>query len=398
LEHDQVAIGRDDVVGATLDDEHLSRHHAVIENKGGRWVVRDLGSHNGTSVEGVQVAEATETRAGAVVRAGGTIVLLAADVTPFAGARVEVRGDFVRGPRFGAVLDAAARACNAGFALFVQGETGTGKELVARAFHAALLARNAPYVAVNCAAIPQGLAESLLFGARRGAYTGSAGDVVGHLHSADGGVLFLDEVGELELAVQAKLLRVLETKEVTPLGSSSSSRVNARFCSATHRDLRAEVAAGRFRMDLLFRLREAEVTVPPLRERREEIPWLVAATLARAAGDRDVRAHPKLVEACMLLPWPGNVRELVREIRQAALRAGDDRVLRLDALDSQAGAPLTSAPLRSPERHPVASQREVEAALARAGGNISAAARALGMHRTQLRRLLAKLGLQSPRG
>jgi transcriptional regulator with GAF, ATPase, and Fis domain len=436
LERGLLAIGRDDPLGATLDDERLSRHHAVIESGGARWVVRDLSSRNGTFVDGVRVDGWREARDGCVVRAGGTIVLLHADVAPFAGARVEVREDLVQGPAFGAVVDAAAAASTAGAALFIQGETGTGKELVARAFHAALLSRTAAFVAVNCAAIPQGLAESLLFGSKRGAYSGAAGDVLGYVQAADGGVLFLDEVGELDLGVQAKLLRFIETREIMPLGTSTAIRVRLRLCSATHRDLRGEVAAGRFRSDLYFRLREAEVVVPPLRSRREEIPWLVSASLAGAREGRSTVPHPKLIEECLLRPWPGNVRELVREIRQAARRAGQEDAVRPEHLHADAGRPLASpaapvagapvagapvaaapvaaapvaaapvaaAPVAAapvavgPAGTEVAASRsDIEAALERAGGNISAAARALGLHRTQLRRMMVKLGLSGSR-
>jgi DNA-binding NtrC family response regulator len=401
LDHGRLAIGRDDPVGVVLDDERLSRHHAEITLAGDRWVVTDLDSRNGTFLEGSPVEGSRDGRDGAVVRTGSTILLLAADVRPFAGARVERRGDVVKGPRFGAVLEAAAGACTTGAALLVLGESGTGKEVVSRAFHA-VLPGGAPLVAVNCATIPEGVAERLLFGAKRGAYSGAMGDVDGHVQAADGGVLFLDEIGELEPAVQAKLLRVLETKEVTPLGGTVAKRVNVRFCAATNRDLRAEVAAGRFRADLYFRLSEVELRIPALRERREEIPWLVAATLSRAREGESFEAHPKLVEACIVRPWPGNVRELARELRQAAQRAGAERVVRVEHLRPEAGAALAPGAAVAQESEPPPargelSRSEVEQALGRANGNISAAARDLGMHRTQLRRIMGKLGLSTGR-
>jgi transcriptional regulator with PAS, ATPase and Fis domain len=374
-----------------LDDEKLSRHHAEIGFAGGRWVVHDLGSRNGTFVDGEAVEGRVEVGDRAVVRAGATLFLLTRDVRPFAGLRVEDDGKLVRGPRFGAVLRAAADAAIAGDALLVQGETGTGKEIVARAFHKALGRPSAAFVAVNCANIPEGLAERLLFGAKRGAYSGAMGDVLGYVQAAQGGVLFLDEIGELEPAVQPKLLRVLETKEVMSLGSSAAQRIDVCFCCATHRDLRADVESGRFRSDLYFRLGERDVTVPPLRDRREEIPWLVRAFLAQRV------AHSKLVEACLLRPWPGNVRELARELSRAVQRAGADEAIRAEHLRPEAGAPLPSRGVAADTGEPRADRAHIEAALERAGGNVSAAARDLGLHRTQLRRILAKLGAQGPR-
>jgi DNA-binding NtrC family response regulator len=393
-----VAVGRDDPATAMLDDDKLSRRHAEIGFAGGRWIVHDLGSRNGTFVDGEAVEGRVEVADRAVVRAGATLFLLTRDVRPFAGLRVEDDGQLVRGPRFGAVLRAAADAAAAGDALLIQGETGSGKELVARAFHHALARPSAAFVAVNCANIPEGLAERLLFGARRGAYSGAMGDVHGYVQAAQGGVLFLDEIGELEPAVQPKLLRVLETKEVMSLGSSAAQRIDVHFCCATHRDLRADVETGRFRSDLYFRLGERDVTVPPLRDRREEIPWLVRAFLAQQGEGKDRRvAHAKLVEACLLRPWPGNVRELARELNRAVQRAGTDDTIRAEHLRPEAGLLLASRGETIDAREPPADRAHIEAALQRAGGNVSAAARDLGLHRTQLRRILAKLGAQSPR-
>jgi transcriptional regulator with PAS, ATPase and Fis domain len=408
IDRGPVAVGRDDPATTMLDDDKLSRHHAEIGFAGGRWEVRDLGSRNGTFVDGEPVKGRVEVPDRAVVRAGATLLLLTRDVRAFAGVRVEDDGQLVRGPRFDAVLRAAAEAAVAGAALLVQGETGSGKEIVARAFHQALRRPSAPFVAVNCANIPEGVAERLLFGAKRGAYSGAMGDVQGYVQAAQGGVLFLDEIGELESAVQAKLLRVLETKEVMSLGSSTAQRVDVRFCCATHRDLRAEVERGRFRSDLYFRLGERDVTVPPLRDRREEIPWLVRSFLALHDEAKRRRApHSKLVEACLLRPWPGNVRELARELNRAVQRAGAEDTIRVEHLRPEAGSPLPTVTLAAPlaptgrepgeAREPRAKPADIEAALERAEGNVSAAARDLGLHRTQLRRLLAKLGPQGPR-
>jgi DNA-binding NtrC family response regulator len=394
LDHGHIGIGRDDPVCAMLADERLSRHHAEIAHKGDRWTVRDLDSRNGTFVDGMKVVDSAPASESAVVRAGGTIALLSADVRPLIGGRVVEEEGVISGPRLGATLAAARRAGSGTGTLLVTGESGAGKELVARAFHTGS-SKGGAFVAVNCATIPQGLAERLLFGAKRGAYSGAMGDVDGYVQAAEGGVLFLDEIGELELAVQAKLLRVLETKEIVPLGSATGRRANVRFCYATHRDLRAEAAAGRFRADLYYRLSETEVTVPALRERREEIPWLIAS-FARRAGIE--RLHAKLVDQCLRLPWPGNVRELAREVRHVAeqARSAGEDILRLEHLRSNAGGALAAPPSSKRLRRSEPTRESVTEALAREHGNISAAARALGLHRTQLRRAMEKLGVRVP--
>jgi transcriptional regulator with PAS, ATPase and Fis domain len=304
-----------------------------------------------------------------------------------------------------------ALAGRAGDTLYLRGESGSGKELAARAFHEAHFgtASNAPFVAVNCAAIPEGLAERLFFGARKGAYSGATADAEGYVQAADGGTLFLDEVAELDPLVQAKLLRLLESREVLPLGAARPRKVEIRICAASHKGLRDEVRAGRFREDLYFRLGRPEVTVVPLRERLDEIPWLVARELA--AVDARLFASVTLIESCALGAWPGNVRELLREIRRAGHRALEEgvTVVQPHHLAAEAGAPLgpsasapppdeggepararpTSAPL--PAKSAAAwSDEQIVRALADNAGNVRGTARALGMHRNQLRRWLEK--------
>jgi transcriptional regulator with PAS, ATPase and Fis domain len=252
---------------------------------------------------------------------------------------------------------------------------------------------NAPFIAVNCAAIPEGLAERLLFGAKRGAYSGANADAQGYVMAAHQGTLFLDEIAELDPLVQAKLPRVLEAREVLPLGESKPRPVQLRVCAATHENLREAVSAGRFRQDLYFRLGRPEVIVPPLRERIDELPWLIQAELARTRPDRS--ASVSFVEACALRAWPGNVRELLREVRLAAharLEPGSSQLL-AEHLAPDAGK------LIEPSAAPAASAAKslgglddarIEAALAEHQGNVTRAAKALGLHRNQLRRWLAK--------
>jgi transcriptional regulator with PAS, ATPase and Fis domain len=251
----------------------------------------------------------------------------------------------------------------------------------------------APFIAVNCAAIPEGLAERLLFGAKRGAYSGANTDAQGYVTAAHQGTLFLDEVAELDPLVQAKLLRVLETREVLPLGESRPRPVQIRVCAATHQNLREAVSAGRFRQDLYFRLGRPEVVLPPLRERIDELPWLIQAELARTRPDR--LASASFVEACALRAWPGNVRELLREVRLAAhaqLEPGLHQLL-AEHLAPDAGRriePSVAAAGGAAKSLSGVTDPQIEAALAEHQGNVTRAARALGLHRNQLRRWLAK--------
>jgi transcriptional regulator with GAF, ATPase, and Fis domain len=311
-----------------------------------------------------------------------------------------------------AVLGEVTRAVRAGSTLHVRGESGTGKEGVAQAFHRASPRAARPLIAVNCAAIPQGIAERLLFGSKRGAYSGAEADAVGYIQEAEGGTLFLDEVAELDLQVQAKLLRALESQEVLPLGASKPRRVEFGLCTATSKDLRALVKAGEVREDFYFRIGRPAVRLPPLRERPEEIPALIAHELARLP--EAPTAHVSLVEQCLLRPWPGNVRELLAEVHgaaQAALANGNRVEARhLAATAGSAfGAEMPDARPR-PTRRTAGSnadwprrrtpqvddewRRRIEESLRANGRNVAATARDLGLHRTQLRRLLERHGIE----
>jgi DNA-binding NtrC family response regulator len=377
-----IVVGRDGECDLVVDDQRLSRRHAELRFVAGGWEARDLGSRNGTFLDGVR-APASGGR-GVVLCVGDTVFLLLADVRPMLAQAIEVRGGVVLGPRLKQTwreLDHAARSSTV---VHLCGETGSGKELAARVFHDAGPRARGPFVAVNCAAVPPQIAERLLFGARKGAYTGADVDADGYLGAADGGTLFLDELAELPLEVQAKLLRVLETRELLPLGAAKPRKIDIGLVTATHGDLRAEVAAGRFRDDLYFRVGRPQVMVPAIRDRLEEIPFLVERALQQLDPAR--RPHVSLVEAALTRPWPGNVRELLHEVTDAARRAGDDERVMSEHLDEAAGRPL-----RPPEtRDPMSESVRIREILEREQGNVSRAARALGMHRTQLRRWLAR--------
>jgi len=222
------------------------------------------------------------------------------------------------------VFERIRKAAPTDATVLVLGESGTGKELVARALHEASPRRNAPLIAVNCAAIPESLIESELFGHEKGAFTGAVATQRGLVEAADSGTLFLDEIGELPPAAQARLLRVLQEGEIRRVGSPQARKVNVRLIAATHRDLPSLVAEGRFRSDLYFRLRVIEIRLPPLRERGEDIPDLAAFLLDKVAKRLNRAAltlAPDAVEALARYPWPGNVRELENAIERAVILA-----------------------------------------------------------------------------
>jgi transcriptional regulator with GAF, ATPase, and Fis domain len=390
-----IVVGRGQVGPIDIDDAALSRQHAEVALEGDSWRVRDLGSRNGTAVDARPLAQPLVSAEARVLRCGASLFLLAADLRPFARARIEIDGGIVVGPRLRRVWNEIGSIAARGHTLHITGETGSGKELAARRFHAAGPRPDGAFIAVNCATIPAALAERLLFGARKGAYSGADADTEGYVQAAHGGSLFLDEVAELEPAVQAKLLRVLETREVVPLGGAQGRKVDVRLISATHGGLRARVTDGRFREDLYFRIGRPEVRLPPLRERAEEIPWLVQVALDGGT------AHVSLVERALAAAWPGNVRELVLEIREAARRASGEGTSEVQARHLDPDLPLLPSEPQAPEaqrpKAAVPAREELVAALEANAGNVAATARALGVHRTQLRRWLEKLGLSTPK-
>ncbi len=382
----------------------MSRRHASISFDGERFRVIEHGSQNGTYVDGVRVQGSLHSATARVLRTGDSLFLFCGDLRPYQKSGVRVSDERVVGPLLADVLSQAARAAQYGRTLHITGDSGSGKEGVARAFHGAAAKPSGPFVPINCATIAPGVAERLLFGARRGAFSGAVADSEGLIQSADGGTLFLDEVAELDLAVQAKLLRVIETREVLAMGALRPRLVNIQLCTASHRNLRQEVSSSRFREDLYFRISSPSVTVPLLRQRLEEIPWLIQLAL-RSIPER-LSVHSLLVEQCLLRVWPGNVRELLAEVRAAAHEALGRGVGRLEPqhLSAHAGQPIErnedTPPPCAVLFHPPISRRDqpdrtqLEDALRRSDGNISATARLLGLHRTQLKRLLQKYGVQ----
>jgi DNA-binding NtrC family response regulator len=324
--------------------------------------------------------------------------------------RLEFCGMIGRGPLMQDLFSMIRRLAPHVRTALVTGETGTGKELVARALHQTGPRRDRRFVTVNCSAVVETLFESELFGHMRGAFTGATENKPGLFELADGGTLFLDEIGELPPTVQAKLLRVLELGEVQRIGSIEGRRVNVHVIAATNRDLRAEVAAGRFRSDLYYRLNVVEIALPPLRDRREDIPYLTAA-FVRQTSERLQKPvaglTPGAERALSAAHWEGNVRELRNVIERACILADDELISERQLSISVPPSPTAASPVpaESSARVPQGTSGEdrdllvnverdhIQRALVRAGGNKKAAAKMLGLSRRALYRRLERLDL-----
>jgi len=311
--------------------------------------------------------------------------------------RYGLPGVIAQSPAMHAVLDLVERVAPTDATLLIQGESGTGKEVIAKAVHHASARAARPFVAVNCGAVPETLLESELFGYMRGAFTGAAVSKLGLFEEADGGTLFLDEIAETPAALQVKLLRTLQSGEVRRLGATQASTIDVRVIAATNGDLAALISQGSFREDLFYRLNVIQVVLPPLRDRREDIPALAEHFLTRSAGKlgRELRLSPGALERLLRYPWPGNVRELENALERAAILARSD-VLEPGDLPPHVAAGLQLGPspalprqttLAEAERAHILQTRE------RFGRNHSGAAEALGIGRTTLWRKLKEYGI-----
>jgi transcriptional regulator with AAA-type ATPase domain len=373
-------VGRAWLAERDLADTEVSGAHLRVDRRGGVLRVADVGSRNGTWVNGARLAprDLVPLDDGAVLRIGRTLLVY----------REELAGAFEPAPPLGGLvgpygLRAAAQAITAlgrshpGNVL-IEGETGTGKELAARAA-AAALGREKPFAAVNVAGVARGVFESQMFGHVAGAFSDARGAAPGIVAAHDGGTLFLDEIGELDLDLQAKLLRLLENREVLPVGAPRPVKVDVLVVAATNRDLEEMVERGAFRRDLFARLSMARVRLPPLRDRCEDV-FAVAAELCRRAGGA-LAAETVEVEAMerlLLAPWPGNVRELAAALA-AVRRLDPEPGLRLWALDEVLG--------EAPAQKNALTEEMVNAAIEAAGGNVTAAADKLGVSRGKLLRM-----------
>jgi transcriptional regulator with PAS, ATPase and Fis domain len=293
------------------------------------------------------------------------------------------------------VRRAVDRTASAPFAVLIEGESGSGKELVARALHRSGPRRDRPFCALNCAALPDELIESELFGHARGAFTGAVGERPGVFEEAQGGTLFLDEIGELSTRAQAKMLRVLQDGELRRIGENTARRIDVRVVSATNRDLRQEAAAGRFRLDLLYRLDVIRIVVPPLRDRREDVAVLAEhfwRELTARMASRAVLSAATLA-ALARYDWPGNVRELQNVLAALVVRSAKRGIVPPTALGPQFGELRIADAMRLEDARRTFEERFVRAALVRAGGHRARAAQELGVSRQGLTKLMGRLGI-----
>jgi two-component system, NtrC family, response regulator len=297
-------------------------------------------------------------------------------------------------PAMREIFSVVTRVARTDVTVLIQGESGTGKELLARAIHANSTRRDRPFVAINCGAIPDTLLESELFGHEKGAYTGAHVQRRGKLELADGGTLFLDEVGEMSAPLQVKLLRFLQQREIERVGGREVLRLDARVIAATNKDVKAELQAGRFREDLYYRLSVMSLSLPPLRDRAEDIALIATTLLARSCAEhrRKLRFSSAALEALSLYAWPGNVRELENVVERAVLMAGgkviDTQDLGIEVKGRPRLASLREARNRA-ERHAVVD------ALVRTRGNITRSAKLLAVSRPTLHGLLARFGINA---
>jgi transcriptional regulator with AAA-type ATPase domain len=419
---DEVIIGRGAVRGAvrsvednvqrlevTVPDPRMSSSHGRLGPRGNQWVIEDLGSRNGSLLNG-HLFERAVIGDGDVLQLGNTTFLLHPSVALPHGAPDDLDSSALASvapgfptivPSLAAAFAALETVARSNVSVLVLGETGTGKEVVARSIHA-LSGVAGDMVAVNCGAIPDALVESQLFGHMKGAFSGAIQDHRGFVRAADGGTLFLDEIGDLPRASQAALLRVVQEREVTPVGSTRAQRVDVRFVCATHAPLAELAARGVFRSDLLARLGGFTIVLPPLRERREDLGLFVAALLAKVAAERatEIRLSAEVGRAFLTYAWPHNVRELEQCLARAAVlaKSGTIDVEHLPPDISAVAAIAGRAPEAvelSPEND--ARRSELVAQLQAHEGNIAEVARAMGKARTQIHRWMKRYGLEAER-
>ena len=400
---ERMTLGNDPAADVVLHDPSISRFHVEITVSDGRVTVRDLGSRNGTVLDGVSVTHGF-AKNGSMLAIGRTEVRI--DLTP----------DYVSLPvstkeRFGTMVGRSQalriafysleRAAESMATVLLEGETGTGKEGAAESIHTESARRAGPFIVVDCSAIPPELLESELFGHEKGAFTGAVSAREGAFAAAHGGTIFLDEIGELTPALQPKLLRVLERREIKPVGSNHHRRVDVRVIAATNRDLHQEVNAKRFRSDLFYRLAVLRVRLPALRERADDLPLLVDALLDQI-GAVDPAETTRLRSAAFVQhlarhTWPGNVRELRNYLERCSAMHDTAPFGEATGSDS-AQMPMVDA------RLPLKAARDVwlshlerqylQELLRLHNNNVTAAARAAELNRTYFHTLLSRHGLR----
>ncbi|NOY93720.1 MAG: FHA domain-containing protein [Deltaproteobacteria bacterium] len=415
-----VTLGRSPECGVCIDESSVSREHALLV-LGSPPTVKDLGSENGIFLRGqrlgpdqVEVVHPGEAlglgRALVVLQPLGFDLSLASPPLLGRASAPPAVGPVVRDAAMRRLYAMAERVANTELPVLILGETGVGKEGVAEAVHAASSRAAAEFVRVDCGALTESLIEATLFGHAKGAFTGATQRQTGLIEAADGGTLFLDEVGELPLSAQAKLLRVLERGELLRLGESRPRSVRVRFVSATNRDLRREVEAGRFRRDLFYRLNGITLEVPPLRERPDELVPLARFFVREACARAGADELPIAEDARALLrrhAWPGNVRELRHLMQRAVALAGDSAIdsshlpdefsSRTPGAQAEVQKTLPTAPQTLPSQKRALERQRIVEALEQAAGNQTRAAELLGISRRTLVNRLEQFDLPRPR-
>ena len=404
----EVRFGRSDAPSAEIDrdarvltigvaDPRVSASHARLAEVDGDWVLEDLGSTNGTLVSGARVAS-RKLADGDVFQLGSTLFVFRDAVpTPEAVSPIAHKSNAVAVatllPEHEAALTAFVRVAGSGVPLLLLGESGTGKEVLARAAHA-LSGRRGAFVPVNCGALPETLTESQLFGHVKGAFSGAVRDEPGFVRASDGGTLFLDEIGDMPKTSQAALLRVLQEREVTPIGATSPVKVDLRVVAATHRPIETLGEGGDFRADLYARLAGFTHALPPLRERREDIGLIVKALLAQIAPGKKRSLAPELGRALLDYDWPLNVRELEQTLRVIEVLAAGDATLGLEHAPEALRRKLSTRP---PARSETPSDDDLKtqllASLRAHAGNVSEVARAMGRTRMQIHRWMKRFAI-----
>jgi transcriptional regulator with PAS, ATPase and Fis domain len=413
LSDERILLGRDDDCQVKLPSKETSRHHAEIRRDGPLSILKDLGSRNGIFVNGEQVQE-SPISPGQILRLGewiGVVILVSPDAVDPDPVFDLLAANLAGGPVLGPILEQARKAASSALPTVILGETGTGKEGLAHAMHE-WSGRKGPFVAVNCAALVPTLAEAELFGYRKGAFTGADRASPGFFRAAQGGTLLLDEVTDLPESVQAKFLRALEQREISPLGESVPVPIDVRVLAATQIPLPQVVKERRFRADLCARLDGLTIRLPPLRERKQEIAYLFSHLLRLHSGGRPPEVEARLVEQLCLHDWPFNVRELDLLARRLLVLHGHEELLRRShlpehILNRPVAGESASAPVASvgsgavsvpnkPESHRARRERELSLlteALRAHKGSVARAAAAVGISRQRAYRLMEAGGI-----
>jgi two-component system, NtrC family, nitrogen regulation response regulator GlnG len=387
-----------------LSDPTVSRRHLAVEPGVEGVIARDLGSTNGSFVHGARFQELT-LGFGSEVTIGHTVLKYVPDeeeidVPP---ADEESFGALLgRDPKLRKLFRLLGDVAATEATILLEGETGTGKELLAEEIHRHSSRRGGPFVVFDCGAVPKELIESALFGHVRGAFTGAVADRRGAFSEAQGGTLFLDEIGELSPEMQPALLRALDKRTVRPVGATSYEQISLRVVAATNRNLRTEIAAKRFREDLYYRLAVVRVAIPPLRQRLDDIPLLAELFVRQFCGDRKIEIPAAEIARLQKHSWPGNVRELRNAIERACALTHGEKLEIDESFDDRPGTtPVPAAvnidlPFKEAKSQIIDSfeQKYIEALLKRHKGNLSAAARSAEVDRKHFRELLRKHGLR----